>query len=209
MEIQYYGSNCIRITTKKSSVVIDDNLSDLGIKVAKDGDTVLSTSVNEDKPKVKAKLNIDQPGEYEVSDISVLGIPTKSYKDDEGTLNGTIFKLEGDDVKIAVIGNSNADLTDSQLETLGAVDVLIVPVGGNQNTLSGSDALRISNKVEPYILIPTHYADKSIKYKEPQMSLTEALKELAMEPSETVQKLKLKSSNFIEGEATILVVLET
>ena len=29
MEIQYYGGNCVKITTKKASVVVDDNIKEL------------------------------------------------------------------------------------------------------------------------------------------------------------------------------------
>src|SRR5258708_22537266 len=115
MEIQYYGANCVRISTKRADIVVDDNLTEVGLKtVTKETDTLLYTEVDEDKTKLKAKLRIDQPGEYEIGDTSVVGIPTRSYKDSEGTLNGTIFKFENEDIKVAVIGNSNADLTDSQ-----------------------------------------------------------------------------------------------
>ena len=166
MDIQYNGANCVRITTKKANVVIDDNLSDVGLKpVVKETDTALSTVV--DVVSSKAKLNINQPGEYEVGDTSIIGIPAHLYKDEGKALNGTIFKLEAEDVKVAVIGNSSADLTDSQLEALGEIDVLIIPVGG-KSTLSGAEALKIVKKIEPYIVIPTHYADKTTKYKKSQ-----------------------------------------
>lgn len=207
MDIQYNGANCVRITTKKANIVVDDTLSDLGLKpAAKDTDTILYTAVDE-KPPVKAKLNINQPGEYEVADTSIIGIPARQYKDEDKVPKGTIFKLENEDVKVAIIGNSSPDLTDAQLEALGEIDVLVIPVGGN-NTLSGADALKIVKKIEPYVVIPTYYADKGIKYKEPQASLEDALKELAMEPAETVQRLKLKASNFNEGDAIKLIVIE-
>lgn len=210
MDIQYYGANCVKFTTKKASIVVDDNLKELGLKtVVKDDDIVLSTIVDHENTNPKAKLYINQAGEYELSDVSIVGIPTKAYGDEKDTYNNTIFKLEGDDVKVVLIGNSSPDLTDSQIEQLGEVNVLIIPVGGNRITLNGTDALEIIKKIEPQVVIPTHYADSSLKYKEPQLSLDEVIKELGMDPTETVPKLKLKSSNFSEGEAAKLVVLET
>lgn len=210
MEIQYYGANCIRVTTKKANLLIDDNLAELGSKsVIKDNDTVLYTFISDSERLSKAKLLIDQPGEYEIGDTSVIGVPTRAYADETGTLNGTIFKLEDEDVKVAIIGNSYADISDSQLEMLGAVDVLIIPVGNRENGLSGADALKIVKRIEPYILIPTHFEDKNVKYKQPQATLEEALKELAMEPVETTPKLKLKSASFNEGDPLKLIVLET
>ena len=90
---------------------------------------------------------------------------------------------------------------------MGEVDVVIIPVGNHETTLSGSDALSIIKNIEPFVVIPTHYADSKIKYDTPQATLAEALKELAMEPSETVPKIKFKAANFIEGDAVKLVVL--
>jgi L-ascorbate metabolism protein UlaG (beta-lactamase superfamily) len=44
MELQYYGGDCLRITTKKAQIVIDDNLDKLGLKsVTKPTDISLHT----------------------------------------------------------------------------------------------------------------------------------------------------------------------
>ncbi|MBI3624107.1 hypothetical protein HY218_00580, partial [Candidatus Saccharibacteria bacterium] len=51
-----------------------------------------------------------------------------------------------------------------------------------------------------------HYADKALKYEVPQQTLEEALKGLAMEPKDTLSKLKVKSGEFTED--TQLIVLE-
>ena len=56
------------------------------------------------------------------------------------------------------------------------VDVLFVPVGGNGYTLDAIGALKIIKKIEPKIIIPTHYADKAIKYEVPQADLDEVMK---------------------------------
>jgi hypothetical protein len=56
------------------------------------------------------------------------------------------------------------------------------------------------------LVIPTHYDDKAVKYEVPQAPLEEALKVLALEPKETVAKVKLKASEL--AESTQLIVLE-
>ena len=61
-------------------------------------------------------------------------------------------------------------------------------------------------KVEPKIIIPTHYDVKGLNFVIPQQPLEEVLKTLAMEPKETVAKLKLKASDL--PETTQLIVLE-
>jgi L-ascorbate metabolism protein UlaG (beta-lactamase superfamily) len=208
MEIQYHGANSIRITTKKANIIIDGIVGTDSKSFIKNGDTVLFTDSVERKINNEIKLVIDKPGEYEVADVSILGIPARAYKEDDKTLNNTIYKIENEEIKLAVIGNVHPGLSDSQMELLGEVDVVVIPVGNHEVTLSGSDALTIIKNIEPYLVIPTHFSDNKTKYETPQATLAEALKELAMEPVETVAKIKLKASNFNEGDAVKLLVLE-
>jgi L-ascorbate metabolism protein UlaG (beta-lactamase superfamily) len=206
MELQYYGGNCIRITTKKAVITIDDNLAKLGQKsVAKTDDISLFTGEYE-APKTDVKLIIDQPGEYEVSDISIQGVAARAHIDEEGKTSATIFKILTDEISVAVVGHIFAELSDEQIESIGHVDVLIIPVGGTGYTLDGVDALKVIKEIEPRLVIPTYYADKDLKYEVPQMELEEALKGMAMEPKETVAKLKLKAADLPID--TQLIVLE-
>jgi L-ascorbate metabolism protein UlaG (beta-lactamase superfamily) len=205
MEIQYYGANCVRLTGKKASIVIDDNLADLGLKsVTRAGDIVLFTGAHGDV-KAEVKLVIDQPGEYEVSDISVQGIGARAHMDETG-LNATMYKVSGGDLRIAVVGHIFPDLSDKQLEELGMIDILVIPVGGNGYTLDATGALQLIKKIEPKLVVPTHYADKAVKYPVPQAELGDALKNMAMEPKETVAKLKVKPAELTD--TTQLAVLE-
>lgn len=206
MELQYYGANCIRLVTKKASVTVDDNLQELGLQgVIRPGDICLFTAAY-GSTKSAAKLVIDQPGEYEVSDISVHGISARAHMDEAGSQTATIYKLIIDDLRVAILGHVYPELSDTQLEQLGTIDLLITPVGGNGYTLDAIGALKMIKKIEPKVVVPTHYADSEIDYPVPQQPLSEALKGLAMEPKETVDKLKLKSGEM--GDTTQLIVLE-
>lgn len=205
MEIQYYGANCVRIVTKKAAITIDDNLSKLGLKsVTKPGDIALFTGEHAD-PAADVKLVIDRPGEYEVSDTSIQGVAAQAHLDESGN-NATIFKIIGDDIRLVALGHIHPDLTDEQVEALGTVDILLVPVGGNGYTLDAIGAARVIKKIEPKLIIPTHYDDKAIKYEVPQAPLEEALKVIAIEPKETVPKIKLKAGEL--AETTQLIILE-
>lgn len=206
MELQYFGANCLRLNVKKASLVIDDNLEDLGAKpVTKNSDIALFSGPH-GTPAAETKLVIDHPGEYEVSEVSIQGIAARAHTDEEGAKTATIFKVVGDDIRLVVTGHVFPELSDDQLEAIGTIDVLVIPVGGNGYTLDATGALKIMKKIEPKIIIPTHYADTSLNYPVPQQELETALKELAMEPKETVPKLKLKANDI--GETTELIVLE-
>lgn len=206
MELQYYGANCVRITTKKAAITIDDTLSEVGLKsVTKKDDIVLFTGPH-GLPGVETKILFDQPGEYEVANISIQAIPARAHMDETKQKSATMFKLLVDDARIAVLGHVYPDLSDDQLEALGTVDILCIPVGGNGYTLDPIGALKLIHKIEPKIVIPTHYDDSAISYPVPQQTLEDALKGLAMEPKETVPKLKIKTGEL--ADLTQLVVLE-
>ena len=207
MEIQYYGGNCIKISTKKASIVIDDNLKDLGgSQVSKPTDIVLQTTRLTDK-KPAAQLLIDGPGEYEASNASIVGVAARAHMDEEGKKSAAIYKIVADDVRVAVVGHIYPELTEEQLETIGVVDILVVPVGGHGFTLDSVGALKVIKMVEPKIIIPTNYSDSKLTYPVPAVSLEEALKGLSMEPKETLSKLKVKGTELLTDQAQ-LVVLE-
>ena len=206
MDLQYYGANCVTITTKNARVVVDDNLADIGGKaVLKTGDIALFTGVHQAASQT-AKIVIDQPGEYEVSGVSMYGIAARAHMDEENKKNTTMYKLVVDDVRILITGHIYPELSDAQLETIGMVDIMIVPVGGNGYTLDAVGALKVIKQVEPKMIIPTHYDIEGLSLPVPQQPLEEALKVLAMEPKETTTKLKIKGSELAEG--TNLVILE-
>jgi len=190
---------------KQASVVVDDNLADLGLKsVTKPDDIALYTMLP--KKEGAARLNITDPGEYEVSDISIRGIAVRGHMDEADQLTATIYKIDYDDIRLAIVGHVHPDIHEDQLEAIGGVDVLIVPVGGNGYTLDGVGALKVIKEIEPKVVIPTHFAEKGINYEVPQQELADALKGLAMEPAQTVAKYKIKPAEYTE--AAQLIVLE-
>ncbi|HUS25736.1 MAG TPA: MBL fold metallo-hydrolase [Nevskiaceae bacterium] len=206
MEIQFHGANCITITTKQARLNIDDNLTDLGAKsVAKEGDVALFTGLHAE-PGHTPKLLLDQPGEYEVSGVSIYGIAARSHMDEQGKKSTTMYKLIMDDIRLLITGHVYPELTDAQLEQIGTIDVMLVPVGGSGYTLDGIGALKLIKKIEPKLVIPTHYANDKLQFPVPEQSLEQALQGLAMEPKETVAKLKLKPIDL--GDTTQLIVLE-
>lgn len=191
MELQYHGDNCLTLATKKARLVVDDNKT-----VAKEGNILLFTGQHS-APAATPKLVIDTPGEFEVSDISITGVAARSHTDLADQKSAVIYKIIVDDVRLAVVGHIHPDLKDDQLEAIGMVDILVLPVGGG-DTLDGAEASKVIKKIEPKMIIPTSYASQS--------ALDGALKELGIEVSAKTDKLKPKPIDFTD--ITQLVVLE-
>lgn len=205
MDIQFYGANCVTVTYKGVRIVVDDNLAELGSKsIVKADDIVLYTGPHEASAP-KGRLMFDSPGEFEVADISIVGIPERLHLD-EGGLRSTMFKIITSDISVLVVGHVYPNINEDQLERIGLIDVMIVPVGGSGYTLDPLGALKLIKEVEPKIIIPTHYGMSGINYPVPQTDLQTALKELGMESREQAGKLKLKAADITD--VAQLIVLE-
>lgn len=206
MEITYHGANCLTLATKKATVVIDDNLASLGAKSINKA-TIRIYSNRNLKPAEPTDdaFVIDGPGEYEISKVSVIAIPAQSHMDEPGKHTATIYKIITQGVSMAVVGHIMPDLTDEQLEQIGVVDLLIIPVGGNGYTLDKVGAAKILKKVEPKAVIPTHYAQKGINYEVPQAELTDFMQEIGAEPTKE-ESLKIKGG-LVVGESLVVYEL--
>ena len=206
MELQYYGANCIKITTKKASIVVDDNLAKLGLKsITKPADIVLRTNSQIPEPS-GVRFSAEKPGEYEIAGVIIHGVGARSHMDEPSKKTSVIYTVTSDDVRLAIVGHIYPALSEDQLEEIGVVDVAVVPIGGNGYTLDGAGALEVIKKLEPKLVIPTHYADKQTKYEVPQTELTDAVKNMGMEISEKIARLKIKPAEL--SDTTKLVVLE-
>lgn len=205
MELQYFGANAVKISSKKASIVVDDNLASYDLKpIVSDKDIAVYTSKHIE-PAGKAYFTITDPGEYEVSNTSIQGVAAQAHMDQDNQKSAVMYRIIIDDIRIAVVGHVHPNLSDEELEALGTIDILFVPVGGNGYTLDGIGAHKVIKDIEPKIVIPTHFADPKINYEVPQMELEEALKGVGIEPAERVDTLKLKDVE--PTDTTKLIVL--
>ena len=92
-------------------------------------------------------LEIEGPGEYEVGDFSISGIPAQRHIEAIGH-GSTIYRVEVGEVRIAVLGNIDPKLSEEQQEEIGVVDMVVVPVGGGGYTLDATCAAHIVRQIE-------------------------------------------------------------
>jgi len=206
MELSFYGANCVRLTARKAQVVVDDNLKQLGLKdITKSTDISLRTS-KDFPPHPDTIFSAEMPGEYEIAGMVIRGVAARGHMDEEGNNSAVIYTIQADDTKVVILGHIYPELSETQLEQIGLVDVAMVPVGGNGYTLDGTGALSVIKLIEPKVVIPTYYADKALKFEVPPASLDDAVKNLGMEVSEKLSKFKIKPAEL--SDATKLIVLE-
>lgn len=91
----------------------------------------------------------------EIQGVRIYTVP--SYHDPGKHGVNAIFVFEFEGVKIAHLGDLGTTLSESQVETIGEVDILMIPVGG-QFTISGSDADEVIRQLNvKTIVLPMHY----------------------------------------------------
>lgn len=203
-EVEYKGANSVVISTKKGTIVTDPKLSLVGLKDANVKDSIeIATEVRFALNTDTARLVIEGPGEYGISDFDIRGIAAQRHLDSESDPKAsTIYRIEAGEIRVALIGNIYEKLSEVQLEELGLIDVLIIPVGGNGYTLDATGAVTLTRLIDPKIVVPIHYADPAIKYEVPQDDFETFAKELGGTVEEA-PKLKLKSAAVLPEALTI------
>src|SRR6185436_17637539 len=94
-------------------------------------------------------------------------------------------------------------MKEEEIEELGEIDILIIPVGGN-TVLSASSAAKVVNEVEPKIVIPSHYKMSGLIIDVDP--LDKFIKEMGGKKEE-MDKLTIKKKE-LQDEGTRVVVLE-
>jgi L-ascorbate metabolism protein UlaG (beta-lactamase superfamily) len=208
MVITYEGIESIKITHGDLTVALNPISKESKIKGSSFGSDIVMISANhpdlngkeQATRKDRAPFVVDGPGEYEVKGMFIKGFPSKTVYGGSEKIN-TIFIFEIDSMRIAYFGAiSDKDLNSKTKEDLGEIDIVIIPIGGDE-VLNASDAYKMAVKREPKLIIPMHFGEVGDKN-----ALKDFLKEAGNEKIKPVEKLTLKRKDLVgkEGEVAVL-----
>ena len=215
MQIQYFGLSSFKITTKEATIITDPFHKDSGLVAPRGAADILILAEKNNKLYSATSgisgghFDITDPGEYDIKGVTITGIPLK--QEDKYV---TVFLIESEDIRILNLTHiKDFNLKQEELEELGDIDILILPVGGN-TVLSASAASKVVNEVEPKIVIPSHYkmsakggsASGGNDLILDLDSLDKFIKEMGGKKEE-MEKLTVKKKELTE-EGTKVVVLE-
>jgi L-ascorbate metabolism protein UlaG (beta-lactamase superfamily) len=208
MDIVWYGHSCFRLGERGVVVVTDPPSDDLGYERPRIRADVVT--ISHEHPGHNNRVGFrggprffDGPGEYEVKDIFITGIAT--YHDGRyGSARGrnTIFLFEFDDATICHLGDLGHVPTQSQVEALSDVDVLLIPVGG-LHTIDASKAAEVISLVEPRLVVPMHY--KTPVEKAQLDTVEKFLKEMGLAAMPSQPELKVTKSSLPEETEVVLL----
>lgn len=205
-DIEYKGGNGVVIATKKTTLVVDPKVSVVGLKDLAIKDAVeLATEPRFALNSQTAQLSLEGPGDYEIGDFSIHGTAAVRHIDtDADGKAATIYRIEVGEVRIALLGNIAPKLSEDQLEELGVIDLLILPIGGGGLTLDPTSATGLVRQIDPKAVIPTHFADSALQYEMPQEALETFVKELSAPVEEAGSKYKVKGAISMPAALTIV-----
>ena len=144
------------------------------------------------------------PGEYEVQEIFIRGVPSTSRYGGKERIN-TIYAVTLEEMKLCFIGAmSDRKLPTETKEVVAGADVLFVPVGGD-GVLTPGDAHELAVELEAKMVIPIHYPTSAGNIGEAD-ALAKFLKASGKGNISPVEKLTLKRKD-LDGKEEEVVVL--
>ena len=192
MDIIWHGKTCFTVKGKKNTVVINPVEEAGKLK----GEIVLSSTKNIANVD-GAKKVIDWPGEFEVSEVPVVGFQAwTASKDSEQAEETLIYFFKVDDVKFCHLGELGHTLTSEMVSKIGDVDVLMIKAGPSAN-LDAKKGLEVVEAIEPRAVIPMGEVEKD-----------NFLKELGEPELEPKDKFTLNSPADLPTEKRIHVLLK-
>jgi L-ascorbate metabolism protein UlaG (beta-lactamase superfamily) len=208
-EIKWFGHACFRLRSRDATILTDPVPRSLGYKMERQRADIVTISHDHPGHTAMDTLNgtpklVNGPGEYEMNDVFITGIRT--YHDSSrgaelGRNTAYLFELE--DVVVCHLGDLGHTLTEEQVESLSAVDVLIVPVGGGP-VLDAAKAVEVIAQLEPKVIIPMQYQTPVGDAK--REPLERFLKEMGVAEAKPREKYVVRGADL--GETAEVVVLE-
>ncbi len=216
MNIIWHGQSFFEISTKdikneELKIAIDPFDKSIGLKLPKvEAQILLITHNHSDHSNKKAisgsPFLIESPGEYETKGVYIKGV--QGFHDDsQGKEKGKVvfYIIEVENIRICHLSDiGQKELTSEQIEQIGNIDILMIPVGGVY-TLDAKQAANIISQIEPKIVIPMHYQVPNLNLK--LNSLEQFLKEIGSSNAEPQKKFKVKMSD-IPKETMQTIVFE-
>lgn len=148
---------------------------------------------------------ITGPGEFEIGSVFITGVQMDGIgKKAVEKPRNTLFVFDYMGITVAHLGDMRSVPPQNEIEALGTVHIVLVPVGGGDGGLNAAKAAEIVSLLEPNIVIPMHFHTPATKV--PLDKLDKFLKEMGLHEAETVPSLKISKSGL--PEETKVVVLD-
>ncbi|MFZ5631772.1 MAG: MBL fold metallo-hydrolase [Bacillota bacterium] len=210
MKILWLGHACFMIILSNGKAVITDPFDQkLGYPVPNlAADFVTVSHQHFDHNAVKSvpgkPVVVQEEGRHSFAGITFTGV--SSFHDNAGggqRGKNTIFVIEAEGLRVCHLGDLGHVPDAGQAAKIGAVDILMVPVGGFY-TIGPDQAVEVVDQLSPRVVLPMHYKTRYIEL--PISTADEFLKNY---PGHRVeQELQVAADSLPPGPQVVLLALK-
>lgn len=208
VEITWLGHSCFRIRGRQTTVITDPYSPSLGYSLGKPKADIITVSHQHEGHSYVSGIEgnpkpVLGPGEYEIGGVLIIGVAT-FHDNVRGEQRGknTVYVMEVDEIAVCHLGDLGHVLMAEQVEELGNVDVLLLPVGG-VSTIDAPTAAEVVRQLEPRVVVPMHYKTTTLSWK--LESAERFLKEIGAKEVNAQPKLSFTRTGLPEGTQVFLL----
>ncbi len=172
MKVKWLGHSCFLITSEGGKKLITDPYTvgaGIGYSAIRENTDVVTVSHehgdHNNVSQVKGNPQVIKgSGAKNAAGIEFKGIAT--YHDDSrGRERGanTVFCFTVDGIRLCHLGDLGHLLSQEQIASVGAVDILFIPVGGFF-TIDAAAASEVCQQLKPRVIIPMHFRTPRCAY---------------------------------------------
>jgi len=214
MELTWYGLGCFRIVERGYPAVVLDpfNEEETGLVLPRSRAEIVTSSELLDEPQQarwkglrSVVRTLAGPGEYEIGGLFITGVATfRDCKRGVEAGQNVVFSVNVNGVVVCHLGELGHTPTQTQVEAMGTVNVLLIPVG-LPGGMTPAMASEIVSLVEPDIVVPMNFKTPGLKLT--RNPVNRFLKEMGVTYGDPQPSLKVLSGGS-GAEETQVVLLE-
>lgn len=209
----YHGQGFLKLQMGDTTIAINPISKESGKKVTRFGSDICLVSANlpitngidQVENAGKVPFVISGPGEYEIKGIYFKGVESDFtwYEGKEKlTKKNTSYLFTFDNIKVCVLGILTDKISAEVRDAISDCDLLVVPVlegkDDENKFLSARDAVVVANNLEPHMIIPVGFDDKTLPI---------FLKEAGAVGLQAIEKLTIKRKD-LDGKEGVIVTLQ-
>lgn len=212
MEITWYGLGCVRLAERGYPTLVIDPFDGeaTGLQPPRGGaDVVLSSLLIDDARSLRwtglgsVGRTLASPGEFEIGGAFITGVASpRAGGDPAVALDNIVYTVTMGGVAICHLGELGRALTHAQVEAIGRVDVLLIPVG-IEDGLTMAMASETVSLIEPNVVVPIQYATPGLRVT--RASVEAFLKEMGVTNPTGAPVLRVAAGEELEETRVILL----
>jgi len=209
MEITWHGQGCLRLAERGYPTVVTDphDPDETGLALSGLEASLVTSSRLVDDPRsllwpqvAGVSRTVSAPGEYEIGGVFITGAACPPSDEDR---ENVVYTITYGRTALCYLGELAGPLKQSQIEAIGPVTVLVIPVG-IPGGLTPAMAAETVGLIEPAVVVPVHYDVPGLLVE--RLPLEGFLKEMGVSEPTSLEVLRVTDG--AASEETQIIVLE-